>query len=46
MKIRPVGTVLFHTDRRTHGETETKLIADFRDFANGPKIEAINLGKL
>jgi hypothetical protein len=42
-----VGAVLFHTDRRTYGKTGmTMLIADFCNFANGPKINAINLGKL
>ena len=33
MKISPVGTELFHADRRTD---VTKLIA-FRSFANAPK---------
>jgi len=36
MKIRPVGATLFHVD----GERErdmTKLIVDFRNFANAPK---------
>jgi hypothetical protein len=34
MKIRPVGTELFHAD----GETGMKeLTVDFRNFANSPK---------
>ena len=38
MKINPVGAELFHADGRTVGRTDmTKLIAAFRDFANGPK---------
>jgi len=34
MKIRPVVAELFHAHRRTD---TTKLIADFRSFANAPK---------
>ena len=34
MKIRPVGTELYHADRRTH---MTKLIVGFRSFAKEPK---------
>ena len=34
MKIRPVGAELFHADGRTD---MTKLIVDFRNFANAPK---------
>ena len=34
IKIRPVGTELFHTDRRTN----MNLIDAFRNFANAPKI--------
>jgi hypothetical protein len=35
MKIRPVGTELFHAD----GQTDmTELIITFRNFANAPKI--------
>jgi hypothetical protein len=37
MKIRPVGAELFHADGRTDGRTDMrKLIAAFRNFANGP----------
>jgi hypothetical protein len=35
MKIRPIGTELFHADRRTN---TAKLIAVFRMFANAPKM--------
>jgi hypothetical protein len=36
MKIRRVGAELFRAD----GQTDmTKLIIDFRNFANGPKME-------
>jgi len=35
IKIRPVGTELFHADRQTG---MTKLIVAFRNFANAPKI--------
>jgi hypothetical protein len=42
MKIRPVGAEVFDADRRTAGRTHTtKLITDFRNFANVPK----NLGE-
>jgi hypothetical protein len=34
MKIRPVGTELFHTDGRTD---MTEIIVAFRDFRNAPK---------
>jgi hypothetical protein len=34
MKIRPVGTELFHADERTD---TTKLTVAFRNFANAPK---------
>jgi hypothetical protein len=34
MKIHPMGTELFHVDRRTN---LTKLIVAFRNFANAPK---------
>jgi len=34
MKIRPLGIKLFHAYRRTN---MTKLIVDFRNFANAPK---------
>jgi hypothetical protein len=34
MKIRPVGSELFHADRRTE---MTKIIVAFRNFANAPK---------
>ena len=47
MKIRPVGTELFHGERRGQsrkdGRTDkpdmTKLIVTFRNCANAPKIE-------
>jgi len=35
---------LFHTDRRKDGQTDmTKLIVAFRNFANAPKKESINI---
>ena len=38
MKIRPVGTELFHADGRTERRTDvTNLILSFRNFANVPK---------
>jgi len=42
LKIRPVGTELFHADRLTYRQTNrqtdmTKLIVAFRNFANAPK---------
>ena len=42
MKIRPVGTELFHAKGRTDGRTDeqteiTKLIVGLRNFANSPK---------
>jgi len=38
---------LLYVDRRTDGETGmTKIIADFRNFANAPKIDAIKFIKL
>ena len=47
MKILPVGAALFNANRRTDGETGmTKLIADFRSFADAPKIEATKVVKL
>jgi hypothetical protein len=37
MKIHPVGAD-FYADRETEGQTDmTKLIVDFRNFANAPK---------
>ena len=42
MKIRPVGTELFHSDGRMDGRTDvTKLIVAFRNFANAPKNPSI-----
>jgi hypothetical protein len=41
MKIRPLGTELFHADRRTDGKTNMmRLIVAFRNFENAPKNEA------
>ena len=37
MKIHPVGTELFHADRRTD---MTKLIVAFRNCANVPRNES------
>jgi len=38
MKIRPVGTELFHADEQTDRRTDmTKLIVAFQSFANAPK---------
>ena len=38
MKIRPLGTQLFHTNRWTDGRTDmTKLTVAFRNSANAPK---------
>jgi len=36
MKIRPVGTDVFHADRQTD---VTKLTGAFRNFANSPKTD-------
>jgi len=39
MKIRPVGTELFHADGQTDRQTDmTKLIVAFHNFANPPKM--------
>jgi hypothetical protein len=38
MKIRPVGTELFHADWRTDGQTDMKLTVAFRKFAKAPNI--------
>jgi hypothetical protein len=35
MKIRPVGTELFHMGRWTDGKMTRKIVA-FQNFANGP----------
>jgi len=38
MKIRPVGTELFHEDRRTDGRADmTKLTVAFLSLTNAPK---------
>jgi hypothetical protein len=40
MKISPVGAELFHADGQTDGRPDrdmTKLIVDFRNFANASK---------
>jgi hypothetical protein len=38
MKIRPGGVDFFHADRQTDRQTDmTKLIVDFRSFANAPR---------
>jgi len=34
MRIRPVGAELFHADRRAEGQTMTKFIVAFPNFAN------------
>ena len=39
MKIRPVGSHMFHVDRRTD---MTKLIVAFRSFANAHKNDLID----
>ena len=39
MKIRPVGTELFHEDGRTD---MTKLIVNFRSFSAAPKKSRMN----
>jgi hypothetical protein len=41
MKMRPLGTELFHADGRTDRQTDrqagmTKLTVAFRNFANAP----------
>ena len=37
MKIRAVGTEMFHADTETDGRTDmTKLMIGFRNFANAP----------
>jgi hypothetical protein len=46
MTNRPVETDLFHTDRRSDRQIDrrtdmTKLIVDFRNFANTPKNESL-----
>ena len=40
MKIRQVGSELFHTDGQTDRRDE--LIIDFRNFAKAPKIALCN----
>jgi hypothetical protein len=43
MKVRPVGSELFHADGRTDTRTNmTKLIVVFRDFAKEPKNQLVN----
>jgi hypothetical protein len=38
IKIRPVGTELFHAERSTDGWTDmTNLIVAFRNFPNAPE---------
>jgi hypothetical protein len=38
MKIRPVGTELFHADERTgRNMTKLRVVGAFSDFANVPK---------
>jgi hypothetical protein len=47
MKSRSVGDELFHKDGETDGKTDmTKLIADFRNFANAPKNSVSSLQKI
>jgi hypothetical protein len=37
MKFRPVVAELFHTDRRTDGQTDmTKMIVAYNNFLNSP----------
>ena len=39
MKIRPVGTELFHADGQTDRQTDmTNLLVDFCNFENAPKV--------
>jgi len=39
MKIRTMGAELFHVDGGTYGRKDkTKLIVNYRNFANAPKI--------
>jgi hypothetical protein len=45
IKIRPVGTEVFHADRQTGGQTDmTQLIIAFRSFANTPKTRLFVIG--
>jgi hypothetical protein len=37
MKIRPVGSEIFHADRETDKTDMTKLIVAFRNFGKAPK---------
>jgi len=44
MKIRPVTTELSHADGRTDGQKDmTTLIVAFRNFANAPKNQHVNV---
>jgi len=40
IKIRLVGTELFHADRQTDGSETERLIVTFRNFAKAPRIHA------
>jgi len=47
MKIRPMGSELFHAERRPDGRRDmTKLVATFRSFVKAPKIEAVGSSKI
>ena len=37
MKISSVGAELFHADSETDGQSDPKLVVDFRNSANSPK---------
>jgi hypothetical protein len=43
MKMRPMGAELFHTDIRTDGLTDIKLMTVLRHFTNAPKNFALTL---
>jgi hypothetical protein len=45
MKIRPVGTELFHADEQKDGQTDMRnyLIIAFRNFSNSPKMTYLEI---